>query len=873
MLGFSDVGAGCVARTLDRMTVCALGRGTSRLTRVACKRYNGGTTMHFHKPTTSLIAVATLLPLPMLAFSQGNADTDDEEALEEIIVTGTSKARASFVTPFSAAQLDEERLNNFTYNSQADLLRFVPGIKAEGGGGEVATNVFIKGLPSGGQFQFTPLLYDGMPSLSTFGLNSSAFDVYYRNDLGVEQMEFVRGGVSNLFGPGSVAGIINYISKRGSDTPETQLQLELAEEDRLRADFANSGPLSRDSDIYYAVSGYYRYDEGPLDTGLPTDGYQLRGNIMKEFEDGSGSITFYGQLIDDKVQFFLPFPLDGSSRDRTVGNDGTTVFTVQTSEAQELNFQTPAGTFRTPIRDGVVTDGGSFGVALDKDLGNDWGLNARGRFARYDHQFNLFLDGDGIANTPETLDGFLATRNLGDIADATYTFTESGRAVPSSDLLFANRLLDRDRPVTDFSGELNLTKTVVRGNVEHNLTLGGFFARTEADDDNVITTYLAEFNDRPRLVDLSVIDTTGAISGTVGTDVIVSHNGLLNAGVSFSNKTVEARRTAVYIADQIETDRFVIDVGVRVEEMVADVNFENSESFLVDQAVNLGPNQALHPDLENIVFGNGSFTAGRVDTTEWAAAAGVLYKFSDDWNFYGNLSRGFFFPQGRSVKFNDFGEPQSYEGEIITQAEIGVKYSGDRIAATLAAFYSELDDRANVDFVNDGMGGVIELTSLQSTESKGIELGGSVLITDYLTFEGNVTYQDHELTKNEGDPTLVGNELRRQPNILANAGLYFNNNNFDAALFGNFVGDNFANDGNTVELDSFSIWRIEGGYTFNFADNSKLRISLTVFNVTDDEGTTEGSPRQGTAQSATGLFFVGRPILPQRTTLKINYSF
>jgi len=829
--------------------------------------------MQIAKRRTIFFTAATLFLLPTLAFTQSTTDADSDKVIEEVIVTGTSKARVSFETPFSVTELDEERLSQFGYNSQADILRFVPGIKAEGGGGEVATNVFIKGLPSGGQFQFTPLLYDGMPSFSTFGLNSSAFDVYYRNDLGVEKMEFVRGGVSNLFGPGSVAGIINYISKTGSDTPETQLQVEFAEESRTRVDFANSGPLSAGSGVYYAVSGYYRYDEGPLDTGLPTEGYQLRANLTKEFDDGSGSITFYGQGIDDRVQFFLPFPLDGSSQERTAGNDGRDVFTVQTNEAQDLNFQTPGGTFRTPIRDGVATKGGSFGVAFNKDLGDDWGLNGRARYAKYDHQFNLFLDGDGIANTPETLDGFLGARNLGVIADATYTFTESGQALAATDLLFANRLLDRDRPATDFSAELNLTRTLMSGNTEHNFTLGGFFARSEADDDNVITTYLGEFNNKPRLVDLSVIDTTGAITGTAGTEVIVSHNGLLNAGVSFSNKTVEARRSALYFADQMETGAWIIDLGVRIEKMIADTNAEGSESFFVPQAVNLGANQVLNSDLENIVFGNGSFTNARVDTTEWAGSIGALYKLNDEWNIYGNLSRGFFFPQARSININSLGEPGSYDGEIITQLEGGVKFTGERFAGTAAIFYSELEDRANVDFVNDGMGGVIELVSEQSTESFGIEVNGSFYINDYLTLIGNATFQDHELTKNELDPTLVGNELRRQPNFLANLGLYLKYNNFDASFFGNFIGDNFANDSNTVELDSFSIWRIEGGYTHGFADNSNLRVSLNVFNLFDDEGLTEGSPRQGTAQSATGLFFVGRPILPQRTTLRINYSF
>ncbi|MCG8441411.1 MAG: Plug domain-containing protein, partial [Caulobacterales bacterium] len=133
-------------------------------------------------------------------------ETPDDEETEVIIVTGTSAARSEFDTPSSVNQYSESELRTFTAASQADVLTQLPGVSAEGGGGEVATNFFVRGLPSGGQFQFTPLQYDGIPAFSTFGLNSSAFDVYYRNDLGIERLEYVTGGVSNLFGPGSVAG-------------------------------------------------------------------------------------------------------------------------------------------------------------------------------------------------------------------------------------------------------------------------------------------------------------------------------------------------------------------------------------------------------------------------------------------------------------------------------------------------------------------------------------------------------------------------------------------------------------------------------------------------------------------------------------------
>jgi len=797
-------------------------------------------------------------------YAQDNgADNDGDKSakmLEEIVITGTSRARTSLSTPMSLTQISGRQLEKFTSSSQADILRSIPTIKAEGGGGEVAANVFIKGLPSGGQYSFTPLQYDGLPVFTTFGLNSSAFDVYYRNDLGIERLEFVRGGVSNLFGSGSVAGIINYISKTGSDEGEGALQVEVAEEGRFRGDFAASGAVVEGGNTYYAVSGYYRYDEGPLDTGLPTEGFQLRGNVKREFSDGSGSLTVYGQWIDDAVQFFLPFPLNGADRSRPTGNDGETINTLQTAEAANLSFQTPDGVFKTPIGDGVKTRGGSFAAVFEKDFGNDWAMNARMKYARYSHEFNLFLDGDGFVNLPETQAGFLDARGYGDATAAAFTYTGSGQELASADLLFANRLLDRNRPASDFSGEMNITKSINTSNFDHTFTLGGFFSRSTARDEVTLTRYLGEFANAPRLVDLVVTDAGG-------NDITVSQNGLLDAGAGFGFSDNSATRYAGYLADQFENDKWVFDIGFRVEKMIGDIDKEGSSSFLIND------DPSLAPGLQSVNFGNGSFTSGRVSTTEWAVSVGALYRMNDDVSLYANGARGYFFPQIRSVGFNSLGEPASYQGEIITQGEVGVKYRNDRFSGTLSAFYAKLDDRRNVDFVNDGSGGVTEEVNIQSTRTIGLEATGNFNITSALSLSGNVTFQDHQFTKVEGNPDQEGNELRRQPNILLNGGLYYDDDKFDAAFFMTYLGDNFANDSNTVELGAHSIARLDAGYTFNITSDQTARIGVSVFNLFDSEGVTEGSPRQGSGQSNTGDFFVGRPILPRRISVRMTYKF
>jgi len=205
-----------------------------------------------------------------------------------------------------------------------------------------------------------------------------------------------------------------------------------------------------------------------------------------------------------------------------------------------------------------------------------------------------------------------------------------------------------------------------------------------------------------------------------------------------------------------------------------------------------------------------------------------------------------------------------------------VKYQSEIFDGTVTLFYTELEDRRNVDFVNDpnNPGGVIEVTALQSTEAVGLEASGTLYLGEFWSLFGNITLRDHEFTKVEGDPGQVGNELRRQPTEMGNLGVRFNYAGFDAAVLGHFHGDNFANDSNSVKLDSYMLWRLDAGYTFELDGGDTVRISAQVFNLTDEQGLQEGSPRQGAAQAgAPAQFFVGRPILPQRAQLRITYDF
>jgi outer membrane receptor protein involved in Fe transport len=813
-------------------------------------------------------SVAALAATAFMAAGSAMAQTaapagGGDSTVEAVIVTGTSVARSALTTPMQATSIGSDQLARLNTNSAADILATVPMLKAEGGGGEVAANIFVAGLPSGGQYQFTPLEFNGMPVIGSIGLNSSAPDVYYRPDLGVDHLEFVHGGVSNLFGGGSVGGLINYIDRTGSDDTRGQAKLEVGELGRVRADFASSGPLNKDAGLYYAFSGWYRYDDGPLKSGMPSDGYQLRGNIKKEFD--GGFVTLYGQYIDDKAQFFADYPLNGSNMQRPTGNDGKTIYTTMTSALENISYLTPNGEYHTLVGDGAASRGGQIGLQFQKDLGDGWAVNGRANAGSYHTTFALFAGGDNVQNLPTTQAAFLQAYGYNPAQyTGAFTYANSGATVPGSNLLWADRVIDRIRPMSTASMELNLTKELKLGDWDHHFTLGVFAARTEASDINYGYSFLGDFANAPQLINLTVTN------NATGAKTIVTRNGLLDAGLQYTNNWAEAKRYAVYGADQISAGRWQFDIGGRVETQDGHVRREGSQPVVVDNT------PGLSPLLSTVQWGNNQYLDGRVSATAWALAGSVLYRLTDDMSVFVNASRGYFFPQLNSVQLNTTGV-QTYRPEIIKQVEGGLKYASGPLSGSVSLFYSTLTDRQNVQLLNGPPGGgLVELVNQIATRSYGVTSDIRYRIIDNLSFQGNFTYEHDRYTQYtpiSACTNCVGNELVRQPEWMANAGLYYADDRFDAALFDTYTGRTFTSDLNNIPLPDFNIVRFDAGYTMTVRGGDKLRAGVSVYNLFDSQAVTEGSPRLGTLQNAGTAYFVGRTVLPRRVTVNVSYKF
>jgi len=278
-------------------------------------------------------------------------------------------------------------------------------------------------------------------------------------------------------------------------------------------------------------------------------------------------------------------------------------------------------------------------------------------------------------------------------------------------------------------------------------------------------------------------------------------------------------------------------------------------------------------NLSTVQWGNGKWTRGTVQATGYAFALAGLYNLTSHSNLYLNVSKGFFFPMLRAVKFNSDGEPQSYSTEKIYQAEGGWKFGTKKLTATASLYAVILRNRRQVDFVNGPNGGVVEQVNLVGTSTVGVEATWNWAMVKNLNFYGNLTYQKHRYDFFNGSPEYVGNWLRRQPRLMFMLGLNYTNGKIDANLSNNYTGKKYTSDNNTILLDPINILNADIGYTFPLGKDSgqSWRLGLSVFNLLNNAGVTEGSPRLGNNQTI-AEYFVGRPILPRRVFIRATFN-
>lgn len=132
---------------------------------------------------------------------------ESNEALEQVVVTGTRTAKRRIDSPVIVNLINSETLEQVVATDLSEGLRFQPGLRVET---DCQTCNYTQIRMNGLQGGYSQILINGRPIFSPltglYGLEQIPVNM-------IEQIEVVRGGVSALYGSSAIGGTVNVITK------------------------------------------------------------------------------------------------------------------------------------------------------------------------------------------------------------------------------------------------------------------------------------------------------------------------------------------------------------------------------------------------------------------------------------------------------------------------------------------------------------------------------------------------------------------------------------------------------------------------------------------------------------------------------------
>jgi vitamin B12 transporter len=304
--------------------------------------------------------------------------------LDNVIVTATKTETPYLSIASSVTVIDSKEILASGKSSVAELLRNVPGLNViqQGGLGRL-TRVFIRGANS----EHTLVIIDGV-NVNDPSSPNSAFDFGTISTYDIDRIEIVRGAQSTLYGSDAIAGVINIITKNGSEQPGYYASVEGGSNSFYKGILSTSG---RYNSISYNVST----------TRMSTEGISAANSIYGNSEkDNFLTNAFTSNLSMDLLpqfkiglQYKFSYSEAGLDQSDKFGDDPN--FNYKTEE-QLLKFNAAAellnGNWRPQFSASITK---RFSRSLDEpDLvrPNDYIDNyARGNRVKFNFQNNFNL--------------------------------------------------------------------------------------------------------------------------------------------------------------------------------------------------------------------------------------------------------------------------------------------------------------------------------------------------------------------------------------------------------------------------------------------------------------------------------------------------
>ena len=208
------------------------------------------------------------------------AEAPDTGKLEEIIVTAQKREQNLQEVGTSVTAFDSNTLQNLGLKDVTDVANQVPGLQFNQYGATV-TIYNLRGVSQNdfSDHQEAPVAVyaDDAYIASTGALAGSLYDL--------QRVEVLRGPQGTLFGRNATGGLIHYISRQPTDTPEGYVQVTGGNYSALQTEGAISGPLTDQisARLSFATSSHDGYISNRIGPAI-NDQKQYAGRLQFRFK-------------------------------------------------------------------------------------------------------------------------------------------------------------------------------------------------------------------------------------------------------------------------------------------------------------------------------------------------------------------------------------------------------------------------------------------------------------------------------------------------------------------------------------------------------------------------------------------------------------
>lgn len=762
--------------------------------------------------------VAQASSAPMLAVSGNdpvqNSATATKASTEEVFSTGVAKGRDRLDSATSTSSFKGSDVEELGAHSLVEVLRTIPGIRAETGGGEGNGSYSIRGLPlaSNGS-KFMQFQEDGLPVLEFGDFFFLSPDIFMRADFNLAQIETIRGGSASTFASNSPGGVINLISKTGDvkgGAIQATLGLNYGEH---RVDFDYGNKIS--DTLRYHIGGFYRQGEGPRHLGYDAyRGGQLKFNITKQFADGY--VRLNAKLLDDRAPAYqaTPMMVTGTNANPTFANVPN--FDVRTDSLLSRNitsFVSLNGDNKVThddVRDGMHPVLKSFGLEAQFDL-SGWTFSEKFRFSD--------VSGTIFTNQPLVVGpaAALVPAFGGPGAHLTYASgPNAGMVVANPSALNGNGLLVRSiiaenrlNSVDNLTNDFRATHVWNVGDGALTATAGFYKSVQWLKTVTMIDTFLS---------DVVGGGNASLFNLTTAAGIPLSQDGVAAYGLGFPNGAyhrafdVRYNINAPYGSLNYHIGKLAIGGSLRYDAGSARGAIFGGElgggriGSIPYDINGDGMISVVESDVSVLPLSNPAPVHYHYHYLSYSA--GVNFRVAEPLALFGRYSRGgraaadrILFTPAVSTIDGSLGDPA--DGfDSVRQAEFGLKYRKSNVTLNVTGFLASTGDR-NLQ-LNSAPDGSVQLVRIvRRYNAKGVELEGAVRHGAF-SLTANATYTSAKITSDLSNPALNGNVPRHQPSFIFAAMPQYTTEKFTvgASIIG--TTSSFTQDTNQLKLPAYT---------------------------------------------------------------------